>query len=111
MASGVVMEGLSVEDQGDGISFHVYIYNVQPGVEIDYATGDNWEADTAVTSSYSENVSLEEADYVLNTSSHKFHRPDCSAVETMSEKNKEEYHGTREELIEEGYDPCGICNP
>ena len=111
VASGVVMEGLSVEDQGDGISFHVYVYNVQPGVEIDYATGDNWEADTAVTSSYSENVSLEEADYVLNTSSHKFHRPDCSAVEAMSEKNKEEYHGTREELIEEGYDPCGICNP
>lgn len=44
VASGVEMEAESVEDDGDGISFHVYVYNVQPGVEIDYLTGENWEA-------------------------------------------------------------------
>ena len=43
VASGVQMEGYSVEDEGDGIYFNVYVYNVQPGVEIDYATGENQE--------------------------------------------------------------------
>ncbi len=41
VASGVQMEGWSVEDQGDGICFHVYVYNIQPGVVIDYATGES----------------------------------------------------------------------
>ena len=45
VASGVQMEAYSVEDRGIGICFNVYIYNVQPGIEIDYATGDNWLAD------------------------------------------------------------------
>lgn len=44
VASGVQMEAMSVEDEGEGLCFNVYVYNVQPGVEIDYATGDNWEA-------------------------------------------------------------------
>ncbi len=41
VASGVEMEAYSVEDNGEGICFHVFVYNVQPGIEIDYATGDN----------------------------------------------------------------------
>jgi len=44
VARGVLMEAWSVEDNGEGICFNVYCYNVQPGVEIDYATGDNWAA-------------------------------------------------------------------
>lgn len=43
VASGVQMEAESVEDGGKGICFNVYCYNVQPGIEIDYATGENWE--------------------------------------------------------------------
>lgn len=42
VASGVVMEAESVEDNGEGINFNVYCYNVQPGIEIDYSNGDNW---------------------------------------------------------------------
>ena len=42
LAQGVQMEAYSVEDDGDGICFNVFCYNVQPGVEIDYATGENW---------------------------------------------------------------------
>ena len=38
------MEAESVEDAGDSVEYNMYIYNVQPGVEIDYATGDNWAA-------------------------------------------------------------------
>ena len=41
VASGVLMEGWSVEDGGRGICFNVFVYNCQPGVEIDYATGDS----------------------------------------------------------------------
>lgn len=44
VARGVEMEAYSVEDEGRGVCFHVYCYNVQPGVEIDYATGENWVA-------------------------------------------------------------------
>ena len=43
LASGVEMEAWSVEDQGQGICFHVYCYNVQPGIVIDYATGESHE--------------------------------------------------------------------
>ncbi len=43
VASGVLMEAYSVEDKGSGVCFNIYAYNVQPGVEIDYATGVSWE--------------------------------------------------------------------
>ena len=41
LASGVLMEGWSVEDNGDGICFNVFCYNVQPGIKINYSTGDS----------------------------------------------------------------------
>lgn len=111
VASGVVMEAFSVEDEGEGVCFHVYVYNVQPGVEIDYATGESWETGDSASSALESQAEEQETDYVLNTSSKKFHRPDCSSVDSMSEKNRQEYHGTREELIAQGYEPCGSCNP
>jgi len=42
VARGVQMEAISVEDEGEGVCFNVFVYNVQPGVEIDYATGESW---------------------------------------------------------------------
>ena len=44
VASGIQMEAFSVEDDGEGVCFNVFVYNVQPGVTIDYATGDSWES-------------------------------------------------------------------
>ena len=41
LASGVVMEGYSVEDSGEGIKFNIFVYNVQDGIDIDYKTGDS----------------------------------------------------------------------
>lgn len=111
VASGVVMEALSVEDEGEGVCFHVYVYNVQPGVEIDYATGESWETGDSASSALESQAEEQETDYVLNTSSKKFHLPDCSSVDSMSGKNRQEYHGTREELIAQGYEPCGSCHP
>lgn len=104
VASGVQMEAWSVEDSGEGICFNVYCYNSQPGVTIDYATGESWLTEEG-------QPETEEADYVLNTSSKKFHLPDCSGVASMSESNRQDYTGSREELIAQGYSPCGICNP
>lgn len=50
-------------------------------------------------------------DYVLNTSSMRFHRPNCPSVQDTAAHNRETFHGTRDELIELGYEPCGSCNP
>ena len=114
VASGVLMEGYSVEDEGDGICFCVYAYNVQPGVEINYATGESWPNLPPVESDpvkEPERSPAENADYVLNTNSKKFHYPDCSSVGQMAEHNKEYYTDSRDELIERGYSPCGRCHP
>lgn len=51
------------------------------------------------------------ASYIINTNTKKFHYPDCSSVKQMKESNKQEYSGSRDELISMGYDPCGRCNP
>ena len=104
------MEAWSVEDSGDGICYKVYCYNVQPGVEIDYSTGDNWKS-TSSENSTTATDSNDSSTYILNTKSRKFHDPECSSVDDMSEANKETYSGSRDELIEQGYEPCGRCNP
>ena len=118
VASGVWMEAMSVEDDGQGVSFNVYVYNVQPGIEIDYQTGDSIEASRADgwdKEKEEEDSSYVEPDpsvtYVLNTNTHKFHRPDCASVKDMNSWNREDYKGTREELVQEGYEPCGACSP
>ena len=105
VASGVQMEAQSVEDKGEGVCFNVYVYNNQPGVTIDYATGDSWASDEAPSDTGKEST------YILNTSSRKFHKPDCGSVETISPSNKKSYTGTREELINQGYEACGKCKP
>lgn len=105
VAYGVRMEAKSVEDDGEGICFHVFCYNVQPGIDIDYSDGSSSLEGSDTTESTGEQT------YILNTNSHVFHLPDCSGVSSMSEKNKEEFHGSREELIEDGYKPCSRCNP
>ena len=49
--------------------------------------------------------------YVLNTNSHKFHRPGCSSVDTISPKNRKDVNESREQIVREGYAPCKRCNP
>ncbi len=107
VCSGVEMEAWSVEDEGRGVCFHVYAYNVQPGVVIDYATGDNREEAAAPTEAPADG----EVTYILNVNSNRFHRPDCSGVASISHNNRRDYTGSREALIAQGYTPCGTCNP
>lgn len=106
LAYGVLMEGWSVEDEGDGICFNVFVYNVQPNIVIDYANGESHPDE-------SRSASAEPAgtDYILNTNTKKFHYPACESVNQMAEKNKEFYFGNRDDLIAMGYDPCKKCNP
>ncbi len=105
VARGVQMEAYSVEDVGRGLCFNVFCYNVQPNVKIDYKTG---EAEATVKETTTKKI---EAAYVINKKSGKIHRPDCSGVKTMSDKNKLFSNESVDELIAEGYTPCGECRP
>ena len=112
VASGVQMEAESVEDDGEGVSFNVYVYNVQPDITIDYATGENWETpENGTAGNPSSGDTSGQQTYILNTNTHKFHLPDCSGAADIKGKNREEYTGTREELTSQGYEPCGRCHP
>ena len=111
LPSGVHMEGYSVEDNGKGISFNVYCYNVQPGVTIDYATGRSTENGTPLPPETEESTPAEEYKgiYVLNTKSKKIHRADCSYAASISESNRQEFNGDISSLTKDGYTCCGTC--
>lgn len=136
LVSGVLMEGYSVEDQGSGICFCIFAHNVQPGVIVDYATGNSQLDDGNGTNSDTNAVSIavppttdvvpantqpiqepEEtnqivvAAYIANTSTKKFHIPSCSSVGQINEVNKWKFNGSADELIQQGYVPCKRCIP
>ncbi len=117
LASGVQMEAWSLEDNGEGICFNVYVYNIQPGIEIDYSTGESWESEEEIsatdslTSSSADSEDSESGTYIVNTNTKKFHKPACSSVEDIADYNRQEYSGSRETLIEQGFEPCKRCNP
>ena len=125
VADGVLMEAYSVEDKGMGLSFCVYAYNVQPGVEINYATGESWFSgvffdiasssviyDTGSTDAdetVDENANVNT--YILNTNSKKVHTEDCKFVDDIQDENREEFTGTLQEMLDKGYTGCGSCKP
>ncbi len=151
VAAGVELEAASVEDGGKGLSFHVFVYNVQPGVLIDYSDGESTEDPDYIVRSIPEDQQEDQSEnnqqedqsgekqqtdqsrenkdpsgqsltrepdavpenvtYVGNANSRKFHLPDCSSVTDMAEHNKVYFTGTREEVLEAGFDPCKRCNP
>lgn len=139
VASGVLMEAQSVEDGGEDLELCVYVYNVQPGIVIDYATGDSYldenvqepQPQAEASEPEPENtqepqIQAEEAEaepentqepqpqgteYILNTNTKKFHYPTCVSVGQMKESNKQVYSGSRDEVIAQGYVPCKKCNP
>lgn len=112
VAAGVLMEGYSVEDNGAGICFNVFCYNVQPGIKINYLDGTS---EIASVPEPDENPDKDKDDstttYVLNTNTNKFHYPYCDSVNKIKEKNKQITTEDREIIIERGYSPCGKCKP
>ncbi len=124
VARGVHMQAVSVEDSGEGISFNVFCYNVQPGVVIDYSTGDNRLNEEGAR--LEEELKKEEYVYdpddevitvVLNTNERgkKIHLKGRDCASQIAKENYQEWTGTREELEkyaeEEGYLACGACHP
>lgn len=106
VARGVQMEAKSVEDAGAGICFNVYAYNNQPGVTINYETGTS-----SLEGSNAADTQTATEEYILNTSSKKFHTTTCKQGLDIKTENREQYTGTRDNLIENGYTPAGCCNP
>ena len=103
IARGVQLEAWSLEDNGAGICFNVFCYNVQPGIEIDYATGESHEIDFS--------CEHEAQLLVLNTNTGKFHDADCDGIDDIKEENRQEFTCCPEELIAKGYEACGSCKP
>lgn len=111
VCSGVQMEAYSIEDDGDGICFNVYCYNVQPGITINYATGDSSGPNSSTTTSP---PSTEQNDSKNNQASNvtmvwipktgsKYHsRSGCSNMKNPSQV-------TKQEAERQGYDPCKKC--
>ena len=105
VARGVQLEAKSIEDKGKGICFNVYVYNNQPGIIINYSNGKSARAGEELPDNDLE------TEYILNTNSKKFHTTDCSGAKNISPKNKTRFKGDRDELISQGYSPCGTCDP
>lgn len=115
VARGVEMEAWSVEDNGSGICFNVYVYNVQDNVNIDYETGYTSSSDyvqessnNSTTSNYQINET-ESRTFIINARNGKFHTSDCIYAQKIGTGNRQEMVSTVKEMIENGYDPAGCC--
>lgn len=109
LARGVQMEAISLEDDGEGICFYIYAYNSQPGIEIDYATGESRLIEASQPAEDSEESGS--VTYILNTNTKKFHLEDCSQAENIKESNRLISHEDRQALVDKGYSPCKNCDP
>lgn len=130
---GVLLEGLSVEDAGEDICFCVFAYNVQPGVEINYADGSSSvhqpaepdpgpvlpaEPDPVPTLQPTPEapqtpepaVPPVSAPYIGNKNTGKFHVSSCGEIKKMKESNKVPLY-SRDEALAGGYVGCKRCQP
>ena len=106
LVSGVQMEAESMEDQGKGICFNVFVYNVQPGIVIDYASGESKASNAPVPQ-----IPKDQIRYILNTNSKKIHALSCPDIADMKAKNRQESMENKIYLEEWGYERCGRCKP
>ena len=129
VANGVLIEAKSVEDNGEGIEFCVYVYNNQPGIVIDYRNGDSKlddgtsfpkdepsetpnENPDGSPEQNPEGCEPEVSTYIINKSSKKVHKEDCRYANDIKEENKEIYTGTLDDLLSDGdFSACGTCKP
>ena len=117
LAKGVKMEAFSVEDEGKGVSFNVFVNNIQPGIEINYLDGtsklkseNEFEKEPEQEKQKIQNENNDTI-YILNTNTMKFHNEECSSVKDIKPQNKETFNGTKAWLMDNEYSPCGVCNP
>lgn len=107
VARGVLMEAYSVEDNGTGVCFNVYCYNNQPGIVINYQTG---ESSAGAKADNYDDGGVKQT-YIINVKTKKFHKKSCSKAQDISSENKKTYVGTRSSLTKNGYEPCKQCKP
>ena len=101
LADGVLLEAYSVEDQGSGISFCVYCYNVQPEITIDYSTGENFLSGEAQKENPLPEVAVKRGIY-RTPSGKRYHiDPECGG--------KNSYEVSLEDVIKAGLTPCNKC--
>ena len=115
VANGVLIEAKSVEDNGGGILFNVYCYNVQPGVGINNENGDSWldgttgsassGSDSSAAENSAANSSNSETMVHITATGKKYHRAGCRTLK------KSDTEVTLDEAKSMGLSPCGICNP
>ncbi len=86
-------------------------FNMSPSES--WQAGEQSKSDEEPTPEPTQAPEKEESNtrYILNTNTKKFHYADCSSAKQIKDKNRDTYSGTRQELIDMGYDPCGRCNP
>lgn len=108
VASGVLMEAESVE--GDEIRFCRFVYNVQPGIKIDYRTGKSSREKNGTKTTAKSDSKSSSVKYVGNTKTWKFHRTTCRYAKSMSKENKVTF-STRSQAVRAGYEACGVCKP
>jgi len=104
LASGVLMEGYSVDDSGTAIKFCIYCYNVQPGITINYKTGAN-----TLTVEIIINPDGKKYIFILNTKTMKVHLPECSSVKEMTVSSKKVVSCTVDSEALAGYSQCSRC--
>lgn len=106
LAYGVLMESDCLECD-ESADYCVFVYNMQPGITIDYRTGESWLTGTVDVPE----ISTGEPTFVLNTGTKKFHTLTCSKAPAENSDNYKLSYDDREVVIANGYSPCGICNP
>lgn len=99
VASGVQIEAYSVEDKGEGICFHVFAYNVQPGITIDYSTGRS----SLTQTKDSDSEQTIEGEIRGNSRSKIYHCPGQAAYEDMAESKNLVIFETEQDAIDAGY--------
>ncbi len=106
LAYGVQMEAKSINEQSaERLSFNVFAYNIQPGIDLCYETGKIVKKDSLDLLS---RLSKAERNYVINKKKKKFHLESCASVCYIDDKIEKYEKG--EELINKGYRPCAICD-
>ena len=107
LAYGVLMESDCLECD-ESADYCVFVYNMQPGITIDYRTGESWLSGAVVDVP---ETSTGEPTFILNTGTKKFHLLTCSRAPEKDSANYELTTKTRDSVIADGYTPCGICKP
>lgn len=118
VANGVQMEGYSVEDRGEDICFNVFVYNVQPGVAIDYATGESHLEEIESGESGTEEAETKEpitssaasqGEIRGNKESKIYHCPGQAYYDQMADSKNLVIFQTEQEAIDAGYRKAKRC--